>query len=165
MNLHTTIEGSAKFVPPLPGRHIVTEVGNMWCLNAATYKIAYVHFILLDDALLVAKRRKKRTGKVGKLVVERCWMLGEISERSFKCPSLPRSVGAPPYACINRAFRIRRGRENFVYRCDKSTDKKSFLATFKVTTEEYSGRRCKEREGEHERRRSLWNVEDVSFPF
>ena len=66
---------------------------------------------------------------------------------------------------VNRAFRIRRGRENFVYRCDKSTDKKSFLAAFKVTTEEYSARRRKEREGEHERRRSLWNAEDVSLPF
>lgn len=63
---------------------------------------------------------------------------------------------------VTRAFRIRRGRENFVYRCDKSADKKSFLATYKVAAEEYAARRRKEREGEHERRRSMWNAEDVS---
>jgi hypothetical protein len=78
--LHSTIEGSAKFVPPLVGRHVVTEVENLWSLHAATYKAEYaVHFVLLDDALLVAKRRKRKTGEGGKLVAERCWQLGEIN--------------------------------------------------------------------------------------
>ena len=104
-NLHSTIEGSAKFVPPLPGRHVVIELGNLWCLNAATYKIEYaVHFVLLDDALLVAKRRKKRTGEGGKLVAERCWLLSEINVVDVKDSSgahpCPRSVGTSSYACI-----------------------------------------------------------------
>lgn len=64
---------------------------------------------------------------------------------------------------MTRAFRIRKGRENFVYRCDKTADKKSFLTTYKAAAEEHAARRRKEREGEHERRRSMWNAEDVSF--
>ena len=79
-------------MPPLGGRHVVTEVENMWSLNAATYKVEYaVHFVLLDDALLVAKRRKRRTGEGGKLVAERCWPLGEINVVDVKD-----SLGAYP---------------------------------------------------------------------
>lgn len=78
--LHSTIEGSAKFLPPLTGRHVVSEIENLWSLNAATYKVEYaVHFVLLDDSLLIAKRRKKRTGEGGKLVAEKCWSLNDIN--------------------------------------------------------------------------------------
>ncbi|KAF8314536.1 hypothetical protein DL93DRAFT_2058184 [Clavulina sp. PMI_390] len=148
--LHSTIEGSAKFLPPLPGRHVVTEIENMWSLNAATYKVEYaVHFVLLDDSLLVAKRRKKRTGEGGKLVAERCWNLGDINVVDVK--------DSPD---VTRAFRVRRGRDNYVFRCEKSSDKKAFLSTYKGIAEEYSARRRKEREGEHERRRSMWTSDD-----
>lgn len=37
--LHAFIEGSAKFVPATPGRHIVIETGDMVTLNTATYKV------------------------------------------------------------------------------------------------------------------------------
>ncbi|KAG8923452.1 exocyst complex component exo84 [Tulasnella sp. 418] len=36
--LHTQIEGSSKFVPAIPGRHIVAEFSDLWALNSATYK-------------------------------------------------------------------------------------------------------------------------------
>ena len=78
--LHSQIEGSAKFVPAIPGRHIVTEFSDLWALNSATYKIEYaVHVVLLDDSLLVAKKRKKRSGGGGKLVAEKCWSLSDIN--------------------------------------------------------------------------------------
>jgi len=77
--LHTQIEGSSKYVPVIPGRHIVSETGDLWALNSATYKVEHaVHMVLLDDSLLVAKKRKKRSGEGGKLVAEKCWSLGEI---------------------------------------------------------------------------------------
>lgn len=83
--LYTMIEGSSKYVPAVPGRHIVAEIDNFWALNAATYKVEYaVHFVLLDDSLLVAKRRKRRTGEAGKLVAERCWPLNDISILDMK---------------------------------------------------------------------------------
>jgi len=87
--LHATIEGSSKFVPITPGRHIVGEMENVFSLNAATYKVAgKVKFVLLDDAVLVAKRRRRNAGAAGadgsstvnegKFVAERCWPLNEM---------------------------------------------------------------------------------------
>jgi hypothetical protein len=77
--LHSAIEGSSKFVPATPGRHIICQIPDIYSLNPATYKVEYaVHLVLLDDALLVAKRRRRRNGERGRLVAERCWMLSEV---------------------------------------------------------------------------------------
>jgi len=85
--LHAEIEGSAKFAPTTPGRHVVAEVDGILSLNAATYKVmGKVKFVILDDAVLVAKRRRRAGGESssrsggkseGKLVAERCWPLHE----------------------------------------------------------------------------------------
>ena len=61
---------------------------NVYSLNAATYKVTgKVKFVVLDDAVLVAKRRRRNAGagdvsgstvNEGKLVAERCWPLNEM---------------------------------------------------------------------------------------
>lgn len=77
--MHSQIEGSAKFAPTASGRHIVTEMDGIFALNAATYKVDHVvKLVVLDDAVLVARRRRKRDNESGKLVAERCWMLNEM---------------------------------------------------------------------------------------
>jgi hypothetical protein len=84
--LHSTVEGSAKFAPTTPGRHVVAEVDGVIALNAATYKATgKVKFVVLDDAVLVARRRRRTGGggegsgaNEGKLVAERCWPLNEM---------------------------------------------------------------------------------------
>ncbi len=86
--LHSQIEGSAKFAPITPGRHVVGEVDGVLSLNAATYKVmGRIKFVVLDDAVLVAKRRRRngeasasRSGSTseGKLVADRCWPLSEM---------------------------------------------------------------------------------------
>ena len=88
--LHAQIEGSAKFAPTTPGRHVVGEVEGVLALNAATYKVmGRVKFVVLDDIVLVAKRRRRNAGGgsrearggsigEGKLVAERCWPLSEM---------------------------------------------------------------------------------------
>ena len=86
--LHAQIEGSAKFVPATPGRHVIGEVDGVLALNAATYKATgKVKFVILDDAVLVARRRRRtaaadngRGGSIseGKLVAERSWALNEM---------------------------------------------------------------------------------------
>lgn len=87
--LHALIEGSAKYAPTTPGRHVVTEVENIQSLNAATYKaVGRVRFVILDDLVLVARRRRRKTAggdassgstvNEGKLVAERCWPLSEM---------------------------------------------------------------------------------------
>lgn len=104
--LHAEIEGSAKFIPTLPGRHVVGEMDGVSSLNAATYKVmGRVKFVILDDSVLVARARKRvgaapdagsaaggnaggrggaggggqgKNSEQGKLVAERCWPLSEM---------------------------------------------------------------------------------------
>lgn len=94
--LHAHIEGAAKFAPTTPGRHVVAEVEGVLALNAATYKVmGRVRFVVLDDLVLVARRRRRNvagasgadgsgnsagggTVNEGKLVAERCWPLSEM---------------------------------------------------------------------------------------
>ncbi len=89
--LHAQIEGSSKFAPTLPGRHVIAETDDVLSLNAATYKpIGKVKFVVLDDLVLVARRRRRNgggggggsgnpsSGSEGKLVAERCWPINEM---------------------------------------------------------------------------------------
>jgi hypothetical protein len=93
--LHAHIEGAAKFAPVTPGRHVVVEFEGVLSLNAATYKVVgRVRFVLLDDLVLVARRRRRNAGVTntgaeggsvgggtvneGKLVAEKCWPLSEM---------------------------------------------------------------------------------------
>lgn len=151
--LHVQIEGSSKFTPVVPDRHIVSEFGDLWSLNSATYKIEYaVHMVLLSDSLLVAKKRKKRSGSGGKLVAERCWPLGDITIADVK-----------DAVDLTNVIKIRRGKETHVFRTDTLSDKKTLLALFRQVAEELSTKKRKEREGEHERRRSVWTGDRMSM--
>ena len=77
--LHAQIEGSAKFAPTTSGRHVIMEMDEIVALNAATYKVDHsVRFVVLNDAVLVARKRQRRNNQTRKLVSERCWMLGEM---------------------------------------------------------------------------------------
>jgi len=53
-------------------------------------------------------------------------------------------------------FKIRHNKETHVYRTEVAADKKSLLSQFRHLAEEHSVKRQKEREGEHQRRKSLW---------
>ncbi|PBL00232.1 hypothetical protein ARMGADRAFT_916969 [Armillaria gallica] len=153
--LHTQIEGSAKFAPTTPGRHVVGEVEGVLALNAATYKVVgKVKFVVLDDAVLVARRRRRNGGpdsrsggsvSEGKLVAERCWPLSEMLVLDTKdSPSM------------TNVFKIRHGKETHVYRTESPADKKSLLQQLRHVAEELAAKKRKEREGEHERRKSMW---------
>lgn len=153
--IHASIEGAAKFVPTTPGRHVVGEMEGVLSLNAATYKIINkVKFVVLNDAVLVAKRRRRNVGgregtgstvNEGKLVAERCWALNEMLVLDTK-----------DSASMTNVFKIRHGKETHVYRTDTPQEKKSLLSQFRQVAEELSAKRRKEREGEHERRKSMW---------
>ncbi|TFY73945.1 hypothetical protein EWM64_g10067, partial [Hericium alpestre] len=151
--LHSQVEGSTKFVPTTPGRHIVAEMDGIVSLNAATYKPAsHVRFVVLDDAVLVARKRKRRNvGEGDKLVAERCWMLNDMLVLDTK-----------DTASMANVFKIRHNKETHVYRAESATDKKNLLSQFRQVAEELAAKRRKEREGEHERRKSMWNSGDRS---
>jgi len=64
---------------------------------------------------------------------------------------------------MTNVFKIRHGKETHVYRTEGAGDKKILLATFRSVAEDLAAKRRKEREGEHERRKSLWVSGDVWF--
>ncbi|EMD31124.1 hypothetical protein CERSUDRAFT_109603 [Gelatoporia subvermispora B] len=145
--LHAQIEGSAKFIPTTPGRHVISEMDGIMALNAATYRIDHhVRFVILDDAILVARRQRRRNNADGeKLVAERCWPLNEMLVLDTK-----------DTATMTNVFKIRHGKETHVYRTEIASDKKSLLTQFRHVAEELAAKKRKEREGEHQRRKSMW---------
>ncbi|KAL7414262.1 hypothetical protein BDY24DRAFT_414477 [Mrakia frigida] len=61
--LWSSVSGSQKFVPLIPGRHVVAEASTFVELNPATYKVkGPVRIFVLDDLVLVASIRKNRLG-------------------------------------------------------------------------------------------------------
>ncbi|KAK7025434.1 exocyst complex component exo84 [Paramarasmius palmivorus] len=160
--LHSQVEGSSKLAPSTAGRHVVSEADGVLALNAATYKVVgKVKFIILDDMVLIAKRRRRagaaggdgmsRSGSVseGKLVADKGWSLQEMLVLDTKdSPSM------------TNVFKIRHGKETHVYRTETPAEKKSLLTQLRHVGEELSAKRRKEREGEHERRKTLWSGGD-----
>lgn len=51
----------------------------IYSLNPATYKVENsVKFILLDDSVLVARKRARRTADRPNIVADKCWPLNDI---------------------------------------------------------------------------------------
>ena len=63
---------------------------------------------------------------------------------------------------MTNVFKIRNGKETHVYRTETPNEKKSILSQFRQVAEELSQKRRREREGEHERRKSMWQGDSVS---
>lgn len=59
---------------------------------------------------------------------------------------------------MTNVFKIRHGKETHVYRTEVASEKRSLLAQFRHVAEELAAKKRKEREGEHERRKSMWNA-------
>lgn len=84
-HLWSTVEGSQKYLPLAPGRHLVYETHEYVELNAATYRAKQsVSMFLLNDLLLIAGRRRTKTAgedrerERGRMVAERCWVLADL---------------------------------------------------------------------------------------
>ncbi|KAK5947627.1 exocyst complex component exo84 [Knufia obscura] len=85
--LWKNVEKSQKFLPAIPGRHVVMENPNWIELDSATWKPRRpVHIVLLNDHLLVASKKRKKLDPnlqsqgpaPTKLVAEECWPLTDI---------------------------------------------------------------------------------------
>lgn len=63
---------------------------------------------------------------------------------------------------MTNVFKIRYNKETHVYRTEVAADKRSLLMQFRAVAEELAAKRRKEREGEHQRRKSMWGGGDVS---
>ncbi|KAJ5584820.1 uncharacterized protein N7459_004620 [Penicillium hispanicum] len=147
--LWKTVEGSQKFLPAVPGRHIVLETGNWAELDSATWKPKRpVHIVLLNDHLLVAAKKRKRVDQNNpnhrgpvptKLVAEECWPLQDIDMIDLAANL---GTGAAREEALDRgianALSIRVGTKPFTYRQDKrdNSTKNELLATFRKTVED-----------------------------
>ncbi|PGH17422.1 hypothetical protein AJ80_04792 [Polytolypa hystricis UAMH7299] len=147
--LWKTIERSQKFLPAIPGRHIVMETGHWVELDSATWKPRRpVHIVLLNDHLLVAAKRRKRVdannsnakGPVPvKLVAEECWPLQDIDMIDL---SANLGVNGATEEAVDRgvpnAINIRYGQKSFTYRHDQrnGSAKHDLLVTFRRTVED-----------------------------
>jgi len=141
------VEGSQKYLPAIPGRHIVWESGKWVELNAATWKARRrVHLILLNDHLLVAAEKKMRTDvpqqnlrdkkQAGKeWVAVRCWPLQEVQMADISSRTKP---GGQESRGASNAINIRVGSESYtfaVYQGEPS-EKSTLLSTFRKALED-----------------------------
>ncbi|GAA6028052.1 hypothetical protein JCM8097_001849 [Rhodosporidiobolus ruineniae] len=139
------VEGSQKFLPYTPGRHIITEAASFVELNSATYKPKQpVHLFLLNDAMLVTVKKRRGPGIGGpvRLVAERCFNLSEIVVVDLK-----------DGGDLQNAVKIKRGKETIIFRTDKPEDKKMLLLAFKRVAEELMAKKRKEMLNEAEARK------------
>ncbi|KAK5455987.1 exocyst complex component exo84 [Exophiala xenobiotica] len=130
--LWKNIEKSQKFLPAVPGRHIVAETGNWIELDNATWKPKRpVHVVLLNDHLLIASKKRKRVDPnvpqqgpaPTKLVAEECWPLQDI-EIVDMAASLANGASNPAEEkAIASALTIRSGARSLTYRHEKREEK------------------------------------------
>ena len=147
-SLWKNVEGSQKFLPAVPGRHIVRDSPHWVELNAATWKPRRVmHMFLLNDHLLIASRKKKRVEQTAgapkpqsvpsKLVAERCFPLQEIQIIDLASAASTKDANRDE-SHVADAINIRVGSESFTYRNDKvdGSEKMGLLLSFRKTLEE-----------------------------
>lgn len=143
--LWKNVEGSQKFLPLIPGRHVIHESGHWVELDAATWKARRpAHLFLLNDHLLIATKKKKRIDSdspvngnstqkpTTKLIADRCWPLQDIDMFDIT------SSIADDRSEMSNAVSVRHGHESFTYRFDKpsSIEKINLLAAFKRAVDE-----------------------------
>jgi hypothetical protein len=147
--LWKNVERSQKFLPAIPGRHIVMETGQWVELDSATWKAKRpVHIVLLNDHLLIASVKRKRTdpndpNQKGpaptKLVAEECWPLQDIGLTDLGANLA--AAGASAVADerdIGTALNVRSGGKSFTYRHQRRdvAAKTELLLTFRKVLEE-----------------------------
>jgi hypothetical protein len=129
--LYKTVEGSQKFLPNTPGRHVVQDAGPWVELDNATYRSRRaMQIFLLNDHILIASRKKRKTdvptaaesrAPMTKLVADRCWHLLDVEVVDMAGPSESSSGGRNKLA---DAIMVRGGGQNesFIYRTEKAED-------------------------------------------
>jgi hypothetical protein len=139
------VEGSQKYLPAIPGRHIVWESRKWVELNAATWKARRrVHLILLNDHLMIAVEKKQRNDAASQnrdkkssgteLVAQRCWPLQDVQIADISARTKPGGQGGNGGS---EAVNIHVGNESFtfaVYQGDVG-EKSTFLSTFRKAIE------------------------------
>nr|OQO15490.1 hypothetical protein B0A51_17115 [Rachicladosporium sp. CCFEE 5018] len=165
------VEGSQKYLPALPGRHIIMESQRWVELNAATWKPRRrVAMVLLNDHLLIASEKKRNDIAQGQgapgasprnnrqsvyvpqtqtiLVAERCWPLQDVLLADLSSTQTPRNPNKDNEA-IKNALNVRAGNESLTYATSDSAEKAGILVAFRKAQEDMRKRTAAEH-GERE---------------
>ena len=148
------VQGSQKFLPAIPGRHIVYESGRWTELNVATWKARRrIHIILLNDHLLVATEKKNHDTNNGtsrdataqfsqgsvQHVAYRCWpiqdvQLADLANQNQSATSVIRDERLK----ATNAITVHAASESFTFATTSSeaNEKDTLLMTFRRTVEE-----------------------------
>jgi hypothetical protein len=151
------VEGSQKYLPALPGRHIILESQRWVELNAATWKPRRrVALVLLNDHLLIATEKKRlvdatptknnRQSMYGgtpekpsattqtTLIADRCWPLSDVSmaDISTRSSTIPNSSKS---SSLENAISVRAASESFTYAISSASEKSSLLTAFRAAQE------------------------------
>jgi uncharacterized membrane protein YkoI len=150
------VEGSQKYLPALPGRHIIMESQRWVELNAATWKPRRrVTLVLLNDHLLIASEKKRHDMLPGQnaspksnrqsvynpqsqtmLVADRCWNLQDVSLADLS-GSHAQAVGRQKENdAVRNAINIRAGNESFTYATSDMAEKAGMLVAFRKAQED-----------------------------
>lgn len=147
--LYKNVEGAQKFLPHSPGRHVLQNAGPWVELDNATYKSRRaMQIFLLNDHLLIASRKKKKTdgpprdgqSPVIKLVADRCWPLLDVEVVDMAGTGESTSSTTPGTRNkLADAIMVRGvGEASFIYRTEKPEDpeKVSLLLNIRKAVEE-----------------------------
>ena len=142
--LWKNVEKSQKFLPAIPGRHIIMENGSWVELDSATWKPRRpVHLFLLNDHLLIASKKRKRMDPnlpnqgpaPTKLVAEECWSLQDIDMVDMSTTGVSNTAEE---RAIATAVSVRAAGRSLTYRSEKRdpTAKTELLQSFRIAVEE-----------------------------
>jgi exocyst complex component 8 len=139
------VEGSQKYLPAIPGRHVVYESGRWVELNSATWKPRRkVHLILLNDHLLIAAEKKRANDSPKdpkekqapvQLVALKCWSLQDVQIADLNMRVKP---GAADPDASGNSINIRVGPESmtFATASKEIREKLSLLSNFRKCSED-----------------------------
>ncbi|KAI9679473.1 MAG: exocyst complex component exo84 [Caeruleum heppii] len=147
------VEGSQKYLPAVPGRHVLRDSPHWVELNSATWKSGRaMHMFLLNDHLLIASKKikrieqpqgmdgpdQKRQPPLSKLVAERCWPLLDVQleelPSSFSIAGL--SASKKERQNVSSALSIQVGNDSFTYCNRDAREKDGFLRAARKAREE-----------------------------
>jgi exocyst complex component 8 len=141
------VDGTQKFLPAIPGRHVVHESGKWMELNSATWKPRRkVHVILLNDHFVIAGEKKRGNSDVSRdpkdksqgapLALIKCWPLQEVQITDL--PQRTGGPGGPNQSISSTSINVRAGPETMTFTAENQdvNEKLTLLSNFRKAFED-----------------------------
>lgn len=156
VNLFRIIDGASKYLPVVPGRHIVRESAGWYQLNFVTWKpVQPVHMVLLSDHFLVSTKQRRseqhnqsssssQSQHKKKLVALQCWPLLEmdIIDLSRQQPATGKQqMPQLPSDLARQVISIKAGNVSYVYRAERPESHQMILHEFEKAKSELQKQR------------------------